>query len=58
MRLERSADRDKLEILNNYSADDAQSEAERIPNRLTAGKKPLHDEVQRPLVFHIFTLQC
>ena len=33
MRLERSAERDKREISNNYSADYAQSKAERIPNR-------------------------
>ena len=34
MRLERSAERDKREIINNNSADDAQSNAERIQNRL------------------------
>ena len=33
MRLERSAERDKREIINNSSAIDAQSNAERIPNR-------------------------
>ena len=33
-RLERSAERDKREIINNNSADDAQSNAERIQNRL------------------------
>ena len=33
MRLERSAERDKREIKNNFSADDAQSNAERIQNR-------------------------
>ena len=33
MRLERPAGRDKREIYNILSADDAQSEAERIPNR-------------------------
>ena len=33
MRLERPAGRDKREIINNFSADDAQSNAERIPNR-------------------------
>ena len=33
MRLERSAERDKREIINILSADDAQSNAERIPNR-------------------------
>ena len=35
MRLERSAERDKREILNNNSAEYAQSNAERIPNRPT-----------------------
>jgi hypothetical protein len=35
MRLERSAERDKREILNNNSADYAQSNAERIQNRPT-----------------------
>ena len=30
VRLERPAGRDKREIINNFSADDAQSEAERI----------------------------
>jgi hypothetical protein len=34
MRLERSAERDKREIKNNFSAEYAQSNAERIPNRL------------------------
>ena len=34
MRLERSAERDKREIINNSSAIDVQSAAERIPNRL------------------------
>ena len=34
MRLERSAERDKREIINILSADDAQSNAERILNRL------------------------
>ena len=33
MRLERSAERDKREIINILSADDAQSNAEHIPNR-------------------------
>ena len=33
VRLERSAERDKREIINILSADDAQSNAERIPNR-------------------------
>ena len=33
MRLERSAERDKREIKNKISADDAQSNAERIQNR-------------------------
>ena len=36
MRLSRPAGRDKREIYNILSADDAQSEAERILNRLTA----------------------
>jgi hypothetical protein len=39
MRLEHSAECDKREILNNLSAIDAQSNAERIPNRPTAGTK-------------------
>ena len=34
MRLERSAERDKREIKNNFSAEYAQSNAERIQNRL------------------------
>jgi len=34
MRLSRSAERDKREIKNNFSAEYAQSNAERIPNRL------------------------
>ena len=33
MRLERSAERDKREIINILSAEDAQSKAERISNR-------------------------
>ncbi len=35
MRLERSAERDKREIINNSSAIDVQSAAERIKNRFT-----------------------
>ena len=38
MRLERPAGRDKREIINNFSSDDAQSNAERIFNRPTPGK--------------------
>ena len=34
MRLERSAERDKREIKNNFSAEYVQSNAERIQNRL------------------------
>ena len=38
MRLERSAERDKREIINNFSAEYAQSETEGIPNRLFAAR--------------------
>jgi len=38
MRLERSAERDKREIKNNFSAEYAQSETEGIPNRLFAAQ--------------------
>ena len=38
MRLERPAGRDKREIINNFSSDDAQSAAERIFNRPAPGK--------------------
>jgi len=38
VRLERPAGRDKREIINNFSSDDAQSNAERILNRPAPGK--------------------
>ena len=38
MRLERSAERDKREIINNSSADYGQSTAEAISNRLDLGE--------------------
>jgi len=47
MRLERSAERDKREIKNNFSAEYAQSETEGIPNRLFA--------VRTRADFHFFT---
>ena len=39
MRLERSAERDKREIINNLSAEYAQSNAEGILNRPAVGRK-------------------
>ena len=45
MRLSRPAGRDKREIYNILSADDAQSEAERIPNRPAA---PLRIKIAIP----------
>ena len=50
MRLERPAGRDKREIINNFSADDAQSEAERILNHPTAGKKAAAQGVRSGLL--------
>ena len=50
MRLERPAGRDKREIINNFSSDDAQSNAERIlnrpaPGRVTLQKSPMTHRV-------------
>ena len=46
MRLERSAERDKREIKNNFSADDAQSKAEGIQNRFVPPDTPPKEKVR------------
>ena len=56
MRLERSAERDKREIINILSADDAQSEAERILNRFVSSEQPILPASAKNCIFCKFVL--
>ena len=56
MRLERSAERDKREIINNLSLNHAQSNAEGILNRFTVSQKEYSHHDAGPVSYTHLTL--